>query len=157
MVTLAMVLSWVESQIPAFTSLPGMKLGLTNLVVMVALYRLGLGEAVFINMIRILLVGLTFGNTFSIACSLAGGLLSGGIMILMKKSGRFRMITVSLAGGVLHNIGQILIVMLLLHTKAVLYYLPMLWISGILAGCAVGILCEHVVKRLPEIKTVVCD
>lgn len=153
LVAVAMVLSWLESQIPLFFAVPGMKLGLTNLVVLVALYLLGRKDAIIINFVRIVLVGISFGNAFSMLYSLAGGLLSGGVMILLQRSGRFSVIGVSLAGGISHNIGQILLAMLVLETSYVLYYLPVLWISGIAAGVAVGFLGAKVIKRLPVLKT----
>ena len=148
LIALAMIFSWIEAQIPY--PIPGAKLGLTNLVVLVALYRLSIGDALGINVIRIILVGLTFGNMFSLIYSLSGGILSGLIMIFMKKTGKFHITAVSLAGGIVHNIGQILVAMYVLETKAILSYLPVLWITGLLAGIVVGILGSMVLKRLPE-------
>lgn len=150
LVATAMVLSWLEAQIPAFFAVPGMKLGLTNLVVLIALYKLGNKDALFINFLRILLVGLTFGNLFSLAYSMAGGILSGIGMILLKKTGKFGVSGVSIAGGVLHNVGQIVVAMIVLETSAVIYYLPVLWISGIAAGLVIGLISAQVIKRLPK-------
>ena len=150
LVALAMVLSWVEAQIPAFFAVPGMKLGLTNLVVLVALYRLGWPDALALNIVRIILVGLTFGNLFAVVYSLAGGVLSFLVMFILKKSGKFNVITVSVAGGVFHNIGQILVAMVVLESGYVLYYLPVLWLTGLGAGAVIGALCALFVKRLPE-------
>lgn len=146
---LALILSYVESQIPAFFAFPGMKLGLTNLVVMIALYRMSSRDAVTINLIRIGLVALLFGNSFSLAYSLAGGLLSGLTMILLKRAGKFSMIGVSAAGGVAHNVGQILVAMVLLGTWQVAGYLLVLWISGIASGLVIGLLGGEVTRRLP--------
>lgn len=145
----AMVLSWLEAQIPVFAAVPGARLGLTNLAVLVALYRLGAKEAVLLNGVRIVLVGVTFGNLSAMLYSLAGGLCSGLIMILLKKTDKFGVITVSVAGGIFHNVGQIIVAMLVLETRAVVYYLPVLWFCGIAAGACVGILCTVVMKRLP--------
>lgn len=150
LVAVAMVLSWVETQIPAFFAVPGIKLGLTNLVVLAALYCLSEKDAVLINLLRILLVGFTFGNMFSLLYSIAGGLLSGLTMIMMKRFGRFDITAVSVAGGVMHNVGQILVAMVVLETKSLLYYLPVLWISGIAAGLVIGLLSKEVVRRLPS-------
>lgn len=152
LVAVAMVLSWLEAQLPVFFAVPGMKLGLTNLVVLIALYRFGKKDAMIINILRILLVGLSFGNMFSMIYSLAGGLLSGIVMILLYMTKRFRMVSVSLAGGIFHNIGQILVAMFVLESSSVLYYLPVLWISGMAAGVFVGLLGAQVVRRLPEQK-----
>ena len=151
LVAVAMVLSWVEAHIPAFFAVPGIKLGLTNLVVLAALYCLSEKDAVLINLLRILLVGFTFGNMFSLLYSIAGGLLSGLTMILMKRFGRFDITAVSVAGGITHNVGQILVAMVVLETKSLLYYLPVLWISGIVAGLVIGLLSKEVVRRLPTI------
>ncbi|MCR5835133.1 MAG: Gx transporter family protein [Lachnospiraceae bacterium] len=150
LVALAMVLSFIESQIPIGVMVPGMKLGLTNIVVMVALYRLDEKEAIIINVIRIFLVGFTFGNLFSIAYSLAGGILSGIVMILLKKTKKVGMTTVSVAGGISHNVGQIIVAMVVMNTNAILYYLLVLWITGVFAGVAIGILSAEVIKRLPR-------
>lgn len=111
---LAMILSYVESLVPYFFAVPGMKLGLTNLLVVYALYLFGAKEAFVINFIRILLVGFMFGNTFSIIYSLAGGVLSFAAMYLGKKSGVLSMIGVSMTGGVFHNVGQIIVAVLVL-------------------------------------------
>ena len=151
LVAVAMALSWVEAQIPAFFAVPGIKLGLTNLVVLAALYCLSERDAVLINLLRILLVGFTFGNLFSLLYSIVGGLLSGLTMILMKRFGRFAITAVSVAGGIMHNVGQILVAMVVLETKSLLYYLPVLWISGIAAGLVIGLLSKEVVRRLPSL------
>ena len=151
LIALALVLAWVESQIPVFFAVPGMKLGLTNLVVLIALYRLGAPDALILNVIRILLVGLSFGNVFSMIYSLAGGVLSFLVMFLLKRTGRFHIITVSVAGGVFHNIGQVLVAMAVLGSGYVAYYLPVLWISGIAAGAVIGLISGQVARRLPRI------
>ena len=149
LVALALILSYVESLVPAFFAVPGMKLGLTNLVVLTALYRMGGRAAVRINLLRILLNAVLFGNGFALAYSLAGGLLSGAAMILLKRSGRFGMLGISAAGGLAHNLGQILTAMVLLDTWQLVSYLPALWISGTVAGLVVGLLGYEVVRRLP--------
>ena len=144
------MLSYVESLFPTFIAVPGVKLGLTNLVVLIALVKIGKKDAFFINMIRILLVGLTFGTAFSLLYSFAGGILSFLVMMLFYGKNRFSVIGVSVAGGVAHNVGQILVAMMVLESKALVYYLPVLILSGTLAGVVVGILCGEVVKRLPN-------
>ncbi len=149
-IALAFVLSFVESLFPTFIAVPGVKLGLTNLVVLIALVKIGKKDAFFINMIRILLVGLTFGTAFSLLYSFAGGILSFLVMMLFYGKNRFSVIGVSVSGGVAHNVGQILVAMMVLESKALVYYLPVLILSGTLAGVVVGILCGEVVKRLPN-------
>lgn len=152
LIALAMILSYVEAQIPAFFAVPGMKLGLTNIVVLMALYQMGAKSAWVINAVRIFLVSLLFGSTVSLAYSLAGGILSGAVMMLLKKSNRFRMLTVSIAGGIMHNVGQILVAMLLLETTALAWYLVILWFSGLASGALIGILGEELCKRWERLK-----
>ncbi len=148
MAALAMILSYVEMQLPAFVAIPGVKLGLTNIVVLVALYKMGYKSALFINIVRIIAVSLLFGTLMSFAFSFAGGMLSTLVMILLKKSDKFSTVGVSVAGGITHNIGQILAAMLLLNTKAIIWYLPVLWLSGILSGLLIGLIGAIIVKRI---------
>lgn len=147
---LAMVLSYIEAMVPAFFAVPGMKLGLTNLVVLVALYRMGTKPALIINIVRIVLSAMMFGTVVSLWYSLAGGLLSGAVMIGLKRTGKFHPLTVSVAGGISHNIGQIAVAMLVMRTTAIAWYLLALWLSGIVAGAVIGILGSWMLKRLPE-------
>ncbi len=147
---LALVLSYLESLVPAFFAVPGMKLGLTNLVVLLALYRMGELPALAINFVRIVLVSLLFGSALSFLFSLAGGLLSWLVMCLLRRSAHFSMLGVSMAGGVAHNVGQILAAMLVLETWQVASYLLALWVSGVAAGLAVGLICHEVSRRLPD-------
>ena len=154
LIALAFVLSYIESLIPVFVAIPGAKLGLTNLVVLVALERFGKRDAFIINMIRILLVGFTFGNTFSLLYSFAGGILSFLIMILLKKTKGFSLVGISVGGGVGHNIGQIIVAAFVLETGALIYYLPFLLAIGTLAGAVIGILSAEILKRLPNTNAV---
>ena len=149
LVALALILSYVESLVPAFFAVPGMKLGLTNLAVLIALFRMGDRAAILINILRILLSAALFGNGFALAYSLAGGLLSGAVMILLKRSGRIQMLGASVAGGLAHNLGQILTAMVLLDTWQLAAYLPVLWVSGMIAGLVIGLLGYEVTRRLP--------
>ncbi|MDO4489490.1 MAG: Gx transporter family protein [Lachnospiraceae bacterium] len=151
LIALAMILSYVEAQIPAFFTVPGMKLGLTNIVVLFALYRISYKSAFFINLLRILLVAMLFGNGMSLAYSLAGGMLSTLVMMLLKRWGHFRIVTVSIAGGICHNIGQILVAVLLLQTTALAWYLLVLWFSGLASGLVIGLVGGELVKRLGKI------
>lgn len=146
---LAMILSYVESQIPAFVAVPGVKIGLTNIVVVTALYVLGNKGALAINFVRIAAVALLFGNAMSFSFSLAGGMLSTIVMMLFKKTGKFSPTGVSVAGGLSHNLGQIIMAMVLLSTRAIFWYLPVLWISGIISGLVIGIIGALVIKRIP--------
>lgn len=149
LVALAFIFSYIEMLIPL--PLPaGVKLGAANIVVLTALYLLGPKEAFAISMVRIVLSGFAFGIG-TLPYSLAGGLLSLGLMLLMKKSGRFGMPGVSVAGGVAHNIGQTLVAMALLGAKTV-YYFPMLFFSGIIAGILIGLIASVVLKKLQGLK-----
>ena len=144
----AMILSFVESQIPAFVAVPGVKIGLANIAVVFARYRLGWKEAVAISLVRVVLVSMLFGSVASLFYSLAGAVLSLTGMGLLKKTGKFTEIMISVTGGILHNIGQIGMACLILETAALRYYLPFLLISGIIAGIVVGILSAVLVQRI---------
>ena len=144
----AMILSFVESQIPAFVAVPGVKVGLANIAVVFALYRLGWKEAAAISLVRVVMVSMLFGSIASLFYSLAGAVLSLAGMGLLKKTGRFTEIMVSVTGGILHNIGQIAMACLILETAALRYYLPFLLVSGIIAGVVVGLVSAVLVQRV---------
>lgn len=150
-IALAMILSFVESQIPAFVAIPGIKVGLANIVVVFALYKLGWKEAAIISLIRVMLVSLLFGTGASFLYSLAGAVLSFAGMLLLKGTGRFSCTAVSVVGGVLHNIGQIGMACLVLGTNQILYYLPFLLLSGTVAGVVIGLLAAVMIRRI-EVK-----
>ncbi|MDE6839992.1 MAG: Gx transporter family protein [Oscillospiraceae bacterium] len=146
---LALVLSWVESLLPPLGA-PGVKLGLPNLAIVFALYRLGWKDACVISLVRVVLVTLLFGNGAALAYSIAGAALSLALMGLLKNTGKFSSVGVSVAGGVAHNAGQILVAMALLETSRLAWYLPVLWVSGTVAGVLVGVISGILVKRIPE-------
>lgn len=148
---LALVLSYLESLVPPL-GVPGVKLGLPNLAVVFALYRLGFKDACAISLVRVVLVALLFGNGAALAYSIAGAALSLALMGLLKRTGKFSSVGVSVAGGVAHNAGQILVAMALLETSRLAWCLPVLWISGMIAGVLVGIVSGVLVKRVPERK-----
>lgn len=147
-VTLAMVLSFIESQIPPFVAIPGVKVGLANIAVIFALYRFGWREAIAVSALRVLLVGLLFGSFVSTLYSIAGAVLSMAVMLLVRRFTPFSEIGVSVLGGVSHNVGQITMASVLLETDVVLYYLPVLLLSGTLAGIAVGAVGAILLKKL---------
>ncbi len=146
---LALVLSYLESLLPPL-GVPGVKLGLPNLAVVFALYRLGFRDAFVISLARVVLVALLFGNGASLAYSAAGAVLSLVIMGLLRETGKFSSIGVSVAGGVAHNAGQILVAMALLETARLAWYLPVLWVSGTIAGVLIGVVSGVLVKRVPD-------
>lgn len=147
-VALAMVLSFVESQIPALVAIPGVKVGLANLAVVFVLYKLGWKEAVLISLIRVGLISLLFGNFASLFYSLAGAVLSLTGMILLMRIKSLSTVAVSISGGVLHNVGQIAMACILLETNVVKYYLPFLIVSGTVAGIVIGIVSAILIKRV---------
>ena len=147
-VSVAMILSFVESRIPAFVAIPGVKVGLANIAVIFALYKMGWREALAVSLVRVALVALLFGSVVSLAYSTAGAILSLAVMILLRKTGVFTEVAVSVVGGITHNVGQILVAFLLLETGVVFYYLPFLLVSGIIAGIAVGVASSLLVKKI---------
>lgn len=148
---LALILSYVETLIPLSFGIPGVKLGLANLVIVIALYRLGLSEVFLLSVVRILLSGFLFGNYFSIIYSLAGGLLSLTVMAMMKKREGYSVKGVSISGGVFHNVGQLLIAAFVVETFSITYYIPVLLIAGMLTGLLIGIVADEMLKRLADI------
>ena len=149
LIALALALSWLESLLPPL-GVPGVKLGLPNLVIVFALYRLGAWDAWRLSIVRVLLASALFGSGVSLAYSMAGAVLSLTVMGLLKKTDKFSSVGVSVAGGVAHNAGQILVAMALLETARLAWYLPVLWISGIIAGVLIGIVSGELVKRVPD-------
>ena len=147
---LALILSYVESLIPAFVAVPGVKMGLANMVVVFALYTLGPGEAAIVSIIRVLLSSLLFGSILSLSYSAAGAIISLLSMIIMMKTKIFGVTSVSVTGGVFHNLGQILVACLVLETDVLLYYLPVLILSGTITGAVIGIASSIVIKRLQK-------
>ena len=148
LVALAFVLSYIETLIPVNLGIPGAKLGLANLVVMVALYTLGTKEAFGLSMVRILLTGLTFSSMAAMLYSFAGGLLSFAVMALMKKTEKLSVTGVSVLGGIAHNAGQIFVAMWILDTATLIYYLPVLAITGVASGTVIGLLAVMVIRRI---------
>ena len=147
-IALAMILSLVESQIPAFVAIPGVKIGLANIAVVFVLYKLGWKEAVLISLVRVVMVSMLFGTLVSLFYSVAGAVLSLTGMVLLKKTGLFSTVAVSVTGGVLHNVGQILMACLLLETNVIVYYLPFLILSGVIAGVVIGVVAAIMVNRV---------
>lgn len=145
---LAIILAYVETLLPIFVGIPGIKLGLANLSVLFILYRYSFREAAAVSAVRILVIGFLFGNLFSIVYSLAGAALSLIVMTLLKKKTAFSLFGISIAGGVSHNIGQLLIAMLIVENTALIYYAPALLISGIVTGLLIGMLTVEIDKRI---------
>lgn len=147
---LALVFSYVEAMLPISFGVPGMKLGLTNIVIVIMLYCMGAGEAYGISLVRCVLAGFLFGNLFSIVYSLAGAALSLTVMLLLKKTGKFKIVTVSAVGGVCHNIGQLIVASIVVENYNIYYYLPVLLIAGLVTGILIGIVSQEVVLRIRQ-------
>ena len=147
---LALIFSYVEAILPLSVGIPGVKLGIANLVIIVALYTLGFRYAMTINILRILVAGLLFNGFFGAMYSLAGGILSLLIMFLLKKTGLFSEIGISMAGGVTHNLGQLLVAAHIVSTMKLFYYFPVLLFSGMISGVLIGIVAHLVLKKLPD-------
>ena len=147
LIALALILSYLESQIPSFVAIPGVKMGLANIIVVFALYRLGWREAAMLSLVRVFAVSLLFGTGVSFFYSLAGASLSLLGMIVLKRLNIFSYVAVSVTGGVLHNVGQIGMACLLLETNVIVYYLPFLILSGTIAGVVIGLASAALIRR----------
>ena len=151
-IALSMVLSFIEHQIPPLVAVPGVKVGLPNLVMVFMLYKIGWKETAVVSLIRVVLVSMLFGSVVSMAYGLVGATLSLIGMTLLKKTKLFSTIAVSVVGGVLHNIGQIATACVVMGTAQIVYYLPVLLISGTIAGVVIGFVSGLLVKKLDKLK-----
>lgn len=140
LLALSMILSYIESVLPLSIGIPGIKLGLPNLIVVILLYSYGEKEALAVNILRIVLSGFMFGNLFAILYALAGALISFNVMFIMKKLNIFSVAGVSIGGGVFHNIGQLIVAMFVVETYAPIFYLPVLLAAGVVTGFIIGLI-----------------
>ncbi len=147
----AMILSYVESLLPS-PGVPGVKIGLANIAVIFALYRFGWKEAAAVSLVRVVMVSLLFGSLGALFYSAAGAALSLAVMALLRRLDVFSAVGVSVAGGVAHNAGQSLMAMVLLETERLIWYLPVLVLSGLAGGILVGLCGALLVKRIPPLK-----
>ncbi len=146
LLSFALILSYVESLIPFSFGVPGVKLGLANLAVLLSLYWYGWKEAAALNAMRVLLAGFLCGNLFMIMYSMAGAVCSFAIMQFLKKTGKFSITGVSMAGGVCHNAGQAAVAFFVTETAGVFYYVPALMAAGLLTGMLIGIAAGEVIR-----------
>jgi heptaprenyl diphosphate synthase len=151
LIALAFVFSYIEFLIPVNIGIPGAKLGLPNLVIVTALYTIGERNTFLLSMVRIILVGFTFGNMAMMMYSFAGALLSFAVMVIAKRAGRMSIVGVSVLGGVFHNVGQIIMAIFVLNTASLIYYLPVLLVAGTVAGVAIGVLGGLVTQRITSV------
>ena len=145
---MALICSYVESLIPFYFGVPGVKLGLANLVVVLLLYAMGAKEALTVSVLRIVLAGFLFGNMFSIWYSLAGGLLSFFVMWLLKKCGKFGVLPISVSGGIFHNVGQLIVAAIVVENYNVFYYMPILLVAGLVTGALIGVAAQEMILRI---------
>ena len=156
---LALIFSYVELLIPINFGIPGAKLGLANLMTVLVLYKMGTKEALALSVTRIILSGFMFGNLFGILYSLAGGLLSFLVMVLLKRSDWLSVVGVmrfhcQVGTSELGNIGQLLVAMVVVQTYQVGYYLPVLLVAGEVTGLLIGLVAKEVLKRIQGISLV---
>ncbi len=151
MIGLSLVLSYVDSLIPIVVTIPGIKLGLANIATIYVLYRLGIKEAIIVSILRVFLSALLFGTVVTLSYSIVGATLSLVIMIVFKRISSLHMITISILGAVMHNMGQIAVAMFIMSTKEIIYYLPILVITGVISGIGVGLLAILVLKYTQNI------
>lgn len=147
---LALIFSYVEAMIPIPLGIPGIKLGFANVIIVTALYVMNARTAFAINILRIVIAGLLFTSVFGMLYSLAGGILSFLTTALLKKSNLFSIIGVSLAGGVMHNLGQLLTASFIISNIKMFVYFPALVLSGVITGIVIGFLSYHVINMLPS-------
>lgn len=149
---MAMILSYIEALIPLPVPIPGVKLGLANLIIIIAIYKLGFKYAFVINCVRIFTAGLLFTGVFGIMYSLAGGVLSIIIMYLLYRTNLFSMVGISMAGGVAHNLGQLITACLIMSNIKLMSYFSILLFSGMISGILIGIVAWLVNGKLPHFK-----
>ncbi len=150
LIAVAMILSYIESMIPAFVAVPGVKVGLSNIATVFALYALGWPYAICVSVVRVFLSALLFGNFVSLIYSLSGAALALGVMILLKKLDKFSSVGISVAGGVCHNAGQIIAACIVMETTAIAVYIIPLIISGTIAGVVIGLVAGNLVERIKK-------
>ena len=152
LIAMMLVLGFVESRIPINAGIPGIKLGLSNGVLIFAIYMLDLPTAWLLMVLKVMLSGLLFGGFNTIMYALAGGVLSMLAMTMLSRVKGMHPITVSMVGGVMHNVGQVALAMILLHTQQLLYYMAVLIIVGLICGALTGIVASSVMKHLKTIR-----
>ena len=139
---LAILMGYVEMMIPVPIPIPGVKLGLANVIIIIMMYFMDTKSAFFVSLFRVFLSGLLFAGFAGLLYSLAGAMLSFAVMALLKKTGKFSIIGVSLAGGVFHNVGQVTVAALVVENVKMAYYLPFLLVSGVVTGILIGIVAK---------------
>lgn len=150
-IALAFIFSYIETLIPVIIPIQGVKLGLANIIIVISIYILKWKETCLLSIVRVILVSITFGNLYSLLYSIAGGILSLFAMIIAKKTERFSIVGVSIVGGVFHNIGQLLVAIVVVETIYLVYYIPILIVAGIITGALIGIISIKVIPKLSNL------
>lgn len=148
MISLAIVLSYVEKLIPAFVAVPGVKIGLANIAVVFTLYKMGTKDAFVVSLLRVVIANLLFGSILSLLYSLAGALVSLIVMAVLKKTSLFSTVGVSIAGGVIHNMAQLVVACFFVGSDILKYYSPVLLLTGIVSGAVIGLIAAVLIKRI---------
>lgn len=151
LIALSMVFSYLESLFPLSIAVPGVKIGLANTVSIFALYRLSFKDACAISLIRVILVGILFGNIFSLAFSAIGAAVSLAVMFPLSHSPKCGTVLVSVAGGVAHNAGQIIVAIFVTGTQQIAWYFPLLFLTGTLAGVGIGLVSALILRQTEQI------
>ena len=147
----AILCGYVEFLIPFNFGIPGIKLGLSNFVILIVLYTYGYPGALTVSIVRVLVTGFLFGNLFSMAYGLAGAVLSLTVMALLKRTGKFALVGISAAGGACHNIGQMIVAYAVTPALPLLWYLPVLMIAGVVTGIIIGIIAGIILSRVKSV------
>ncbi len=147
---LALIFSYIEVLVPIPVPMPGVKLGIANLVILIAIYRMNFRYAFAINMVRILVAGLLFNGVFGMLYSLSGGILSLLVMYILYRTRLFSMVGISMAGGVMHNLGQLFLACILVSNLTLMSYFSVLMFSGLISGILIGFFAYIIEKRLPQ-------
>ncbi len=146
LIAISLVFSYVDSLIVLPFAIPGIKLGIANIVIIYTLYKLGIKESIIVSLLRLILSSILFGSLLTFGYSLAGAILSLTLMIILKYKTSFSMVAISILGAIMHNFGQILVAIILMDTKEIILYLPLLAITGTISGIGVGLLSVLVLK-----------
>ncbi len=155
LLSLMLVLGFVESQIPVAATVPGVKLGLSNGVLIFAVYMLGVPTSYLLMVLKVLLSGFLFGNPSAMMYAFAGGVLSLTMMCVLKRIGGISPIVVSMVGGLMHNVGQVALAMIILRTPQLMYYMAILMVVGLVTGCATGVAANGIIRRFQKEKKIV--
>ena len=155
LLALMLVLGFVESQIPVAVGIPGIKLGLSNGVLIFAVYLLGVPTSFLIMVLKVLLSGFLFGSPSAMMYAFAGGVLSLTVMCILSRMKGLSPVVVSMVGGLSHNVGQVSLAMIMLHTPKLMYYMAILMVVGMITGCATGVAANGIIRRFQKEKKIV--